>query len=296
MRREILGGLLCIALLVPPVLAGEGESPAPSGRGNRRGGVVPEGKERARKGRPKRIQQGPGQRTGRAPGQLVMWPRMNGVDTAHYAIAHIYLREAKYKKAIKQLRKVIEASPTKVAKPLTHWNIGNIYRHRLSDTDKAIGEFEKIIEREWVPRAERAIAQMNEAAQRYERVIKLLRERVSETEDKQIQARLLLHMGAVQQRMGKSKEAIATFNEIISNFNYEDLARKEGTRNGENGEEPRERLKKRREKMRRRLEEWREERDREDEDDDGDNDEVDEDEDEEDDEDDDGDNDEDEDD
>lgn len=283
MTREILGGLLCITFLVPPVFAGEGkaeeelrpvlvspkregESPRPRGRGNPR--VVPPGKAKneARKGRPQRIRRGPGQWTARARGQLVMWPGMNGVDTARYAIAHIYLREAKWEEAIKQLRRVTEASPTKEAKPLTHWNIGNIYRYRMSDRDKAIKEFKKI-EGKHARLGNHAIRQMNEAAKRYEKVIKSLRERISKTEDKTSKARLFLHMGALQQRMGKSEEAIATFNEIISNFSYEDLARMEETEKRVDGEEQRERLEMRRERMRKRLQEWREKRDREDEDD-----------------------------
>jgi tetratricopeptide (TPR) repeat protein len=145
----------------------------------------------------------------------------NAVDQARFQIASLLVDQKKYEDAIGELLRTAEESPDQTASGAAHLSIGNIFRHGLKDTDKAVEQYREVKGR-LAELATRLIVDTYQEAGKPEEAIKTLDQLLTATQEPGQKIRLLNMTADVYRRSGKPEKAVETLRKITESLSYDD--------------------------------------------------------------------------
>jgi tetratricopeptide (TPR) repeat protein len=150
--------------------------------------------------------------------------RMSILDNAYYDIAGIHLARKRHAEAIAALEQLIKKSSDETIAALTHLNLAEIYRRRLSNTEKAVDEYKKVtgpLARE----AQNRLARMFEELDRLDDAILQFEAIAENAKDKTQKVLALRQLAELLVRNGREDEALAALKKLTETVNHEEAAK-----------------------------------------------------------------------
>ena len=155
---------------------------------------------------------------------LLRSPSMNAIESAHYAVAEIYLRRGDHGKCVARLQEVVDGAGKRQDEPVwvTHLNIANVCRKRLGDMQRAIKEY-KLVKGAWAAFAERQLLGTLEEMGKLDEAVKILEGQYKTAKEKGEKLALLRRIAELYLRNNEEEKAIATYDRIAKEFTAKDL-------------------------------------------------------------------------
>jgi len=148
--------------------------------------------------------------------------RMNVVDRAHFAIAHIQFGNKRYKEAAAEMDTVVQQSPDSWAVSAAHLNLGTLYSRFLGDMDRAIEEYTQVAG-DLRNRALEQIVALYEQQGQWEKAAAALEEMIVKVgDDRRGQADLLYRIAMLYQRYGQDDRAIEALDRVTKTVTYDE--------------------------------------------------------------------------
>ncbi|MFO7898347.1 MAG: tetratricopeptide repeat protein [Planctomycetota bacterium] len=147
--------------------------------------------------------------------------RLNVRDRAYYQIAELHIRREQYTEAATALHQLVKNSKDPVAVSLTHLNLGDLYRERLGNTERAVEEYRKVTG-EFVPLALRRLVQLFEEVGKIDAAVAELETLVKTTDDKLQKVLALQQLADLLERNGREDEAVATLQQLIRSITHDE--------------------------------------------------------------------------
>jgi predicted negative regulator of RcsB-dependent stress response len=147
---------------------------------------------------------------------------MNAIESALYSAAEIHLQRNNPKSAIESLQKVLDAKAAEELLDLTHLNLGEVYRRRLSDAANAakhyrlVGGPHRHYARHYLLRMLAEAGQAKEAGAYVE-------ELVTKSPEKGEKLALLHRLAGIYKQSKMPDEALAIYQRIAAEFTPKDI-------------------------------------------------------------------------
>lgn len=155
---------------------------------------------------------------------LLRSPSLNAIESAHYAVAEIYLRRQDHAKCAERLRKVVEEAGERQDEAvwISHLNIANVCRRHLGDMQRALKEY-KLVKGGWAAYAERELLGTYEEMGKLEDAIKILDGQYKAAAEKGEKLALLRRIAELYLRNDEEGKAIAAYDRIAKEFSAKDI-------------------------------------------------------------------------
>jgi len=142
---------------------------------------------------------------------------MNAVESAHYSIAELQLQAGKGEPAVAALEKALQASQDPEVRNLTHFNIAEVYRRRLVQPEKALGQYRQVTG-DLRFQARHYMLTMLAETGKPEQAAKLLDELAASTKEKGEQLALLHRLANLYKQFKLDDQALTIYQRITKEF------------------------------------------------------------------------------
>jgi tetratricopeptide (TPR) repeat protein len=154
-------------------------------------------------------------------GDLLRDDRMTILDHTYYDIAAIHLARNRHEEAVGALSQLLKSSPDLRVIALTHLNLAEIYRRRLSNTDKAVEEYRKVTG-PLAQEAQERMAAMFEELDRLDDAIRTFESIANTATDKTQKALALRQLARLLARNGREDEAVAALRKLTETIDHKE--------------------------------------------------------------------------
>ena len=155
---------------------------------------------------------------------LLRLPSMNAVESAHYAVAEIYLNRGEHMKCLERLQTVLDSAGNRQDDVVwvTHLNIANICRRQQGDVQRAIREY-KLVKGTFAGFAQRELLRTLEEMGELDEAVAILEKEYDAAMQKGEKLALLTRIAETYVRNNEEEKAIAVYDRIVAEFTAADI-------------------------------------------------------------------------
>jgi len=147
---------------------------------------------------------------------------VNALESARYSAAELHLQLGDPKAAIAELTKVLAEAQNQVVSDLTHFNLAEVHRRRLNDTDSAVKHY-RLVGGDLSDRARRFMVAMLAERGKPDEAAKLLEADIAAAKEKGEKLVLLHRLAALYCGSNLLENALAIYQRITKEFTPDDL-------------------------------------------------------------------------
>jgi len=156
--------------------------------------------------------------------RLITPPSLNTLESAHYAVAEIYLRRGDHEKCLERLQRVIKSAGNRQddAVWLTHLNIANIARTHLGDVQQAIREY-RLVKGTWAGYAERELLRTLVDMGKLDEAVAVLQQQYEAATERGETLAVLRRIAEFYVQNNEDAKAIEAYDRIAKEFTAADI-------------------------------------------------------------------------